>query len=190
MPTMLTADWLKSQRGTGVSDTELANFVAKNDPSFSGEYNLIKQKAERYSNPEDLISSFLNYKAYGDATYKDTSMQDAQSAYSKAGPAGYSRADIQGGSMAGSVAKTGANMAAGVYGLLPNIDQHGPHLGTIVNAGLGVIGDPLGAAKSAGTAISGGIADAYTGVTKGINEMTSVLPIFRESNGSFIGFAG
>lgn len=167
MPTgMLTADWLKSQRGTGASDTELADLVAKNDHSFAGEYNLIKQKAEKYSNPQDLISSFLNYKAYGDATYKDTQMQDAQNAYSKAGPAGFSRADIQGGSMAGAVAKTGANMAAGVA-KLPL---------TLAESAGSMIMNPRETIKSGATAISGGIADAYTGVTKGINEMTSVLP--------------
>lgn len=155
MPMILSPDWLKSQRGTGVSDTQLADFVAKNDPSFANEYNLIKQKSERYSNPQDLISSFLNYKAYGDATYKDTSMQDAQNAYNVKGPAGYSRADIQGGSVLGAVGKTAANLGVGTL--------EAPI--TVGKAALTTALHPLEAAKAAGTAISGGIADIYKGAT-------------------------
>ncbi len=64
-----TSDYLKSQRWSGKNDAEIAESYARVDPAFGKEYQLIKAKSERYNNPDAFIKSFLNFKAYGDATY-------------------------------------------------------------------------------------------------------------------------
>lgn len=167
---ILTPDFLSSQKRAGATATQIANIVAKHDQSFAGEYNLIKQKAERYDNPEDFVNSFLNYKVHGNAAHQEVNpVDELQARYDQAGPAGFSRNDILNSSNPlAAGAKTAANLGVGVAESLYKAPM----------AAAGMLLHPKEALKSAATAISGGIADAYQGVTG--NQM----PTFK-AGGSF-----
>ncbi len=157
----LTPDFLRSQRASGATDTQIAALIAKNDPSFNTQYQTIQSEAARYNNPESLITSFLNYKVHGDATYQDTNNEASlNSRYDEPGPAGYSRNDILNSSNPiAAGAKTAANFGVGAIKAPWNVAK----------AAVGMAMDPRGAAEAAGTAISGGMADLYHGITSGIN---------------------
>lgn len=55
----------------GASDIQTADIAARHDTAFNSEYQKIKEASSRYNNPQDLITSFLNFKAFGDATYQE-----------------------------------------------------------------------------------------------------------------------
>lgn len=154
---ILTPDFLSSQRRVGATNTQIADLVAKRDHGFANEYGLIKQKAEGYSNPDDFIGSYLSYKVHGDANYKDANTeQDIQARYDVPGSAGFSRNDVQNDpNVLSRMGKVGANWAVGAVKL--------PY--TVAKAGIGMALSPRETIKTGGLAVEGAIADAYQGIT-------------------------
>lgn len=66
----LTHDFVSSQRRAGASDEQIANIIAKHNPTFASQLDNVRVRASRFSNGNDAIGAFLNYSVYGDATYK------------------------------------------------------------------------------------------------------------------------
>ena len=162
---LLTPEFLKAHRDARASDTQIAEFVAKRDEKFAAEYSRVKEAAEQYTRPQDVIRSFLNQRAYGDATYEEpTTIEGIEARHSVPGAAGYSRTDITSSSPLMAGVKTAANFGAGVAKLPLTLGRAAVDLAT----------HPLESAKMAGLAVEGAVADAYQGVTG--NQMPTFRP--------------
>ena len=153
---ILTPDFLKSSRRAGHSDSQIADVVAKRDMSFAKDYDLIKRKSERYSNPDVFVRSFLNQRVYGDATYEEQDpVENVEARYNVPGAAGFSRNDIMSGNPATAGLKTAANFGAGVAKLPLTIGKGLFDMAT----------HPIETLRAGGLAVEGAISDVYQGVT-------------------------